>query len=323
MWKPMLAGTVALALCGTSSVLAQQRPAPATPQAAPSTPAQAAPAQATAPKATPQKPDTAKDESSTPKDESSAAKEASSDNSAETERREQQAEDQAELEGRIASLKVRLMLTDDQAKNWAAFETALREFVASRMEQQRKFHDWKRSDNPLENMEARADFMVNRGTALKAFTTAAMPLYNSLDAKQQHQFRRAALRGVMMMMMRHGYRHDRDHSCWRDRGDDRGCHGMRRGERGDDYGGYGRRWGGRDGDDDDGSYHRRQGWHHRGDDMMGPRGGMMGDRWSGRDRDDYDDDRGSAGKQSYSDDDDGNGSSRSKKRALKPYEERF
>jgi hypothetical protein len=301
MWKPMLAGTVALALSGSSLALAQQRPAPATPQTTPSAPTQSAPTSPSVPKATPQKPAASQQPSA---EERAAA--ARREEQAAAARREEQAEDQAELEGRIASLKAGLMLTEDQAKNWPAFEKAYREFVKVRIEQWGKFRDWQRSDNPIENMEARADFAIRRAAAMKEFAAAAMPLYNSLDPSQQRRLRSEGLRGLMMMAHR-GYG-----PRWRDR-DDNGPRWRDRGEGDRDYG---PRWG-RRGDNDDGYYGGHHGWHHRGDGMMGPRSG-----W----RDRRDDDDRSGG---YSDDgadrdrNSDNGGNRSGSQPLGPDEERF
>lgn len=253
------------------------------------------------------------------KDSSASNKSSSEDDDRDADRREQLAEDRAEFEGRIASLKVRLKLTDEQAKNWPAFENAFRDFVMNRMEQRHAFRDRKRSDNPFENMEARADFAAARAAAMKQFATAAMPFYNSLDQDQQRQLRRAALRGVMKMMHRR-FERDGYGRRWQGRGDGDWGYGPRWGGR-RDYGdwGYGPRWRDRDdsrnGGDDDGGY-RRHGWCHRGE-------GMMGQRWGGRDRGDYDDRRGGSDKQSYHDDGDDNGGGRSGSGDLKPYEERF
>lgn len=198
------------------------------------------------------------------------------------------------------------MLTKDQAKYWPAFEKAYRDFAILRMEQWSKFRDRERSDNPIENMEARADFIIRRGTAMKEFATAAMPLYDSLEPNQQRRLGRSALRGLMMMGYRcHG-------SNWRDddgtRWGDRDGGGPRWRDR--DYGeqGYGPRWGGR-GNDGGGYYRDRPGWNRRGEGMMGP-----------RDRDD--DDR-RAGP--MDDDDTGNDNGRTSggSRRLGPDEEQF
>lgn len=328
MWKPMLVGTVALALSGSSLVLAQQRPAPATPQTTPSAPAQAAPSSPSAPaqtaptspsvpKATPQKP--------------GASQEPSAEEREAAARREEQAEEQAELEGRLASLKVRLMLTDEQAKNWPAFEKAYREFATQRMEQWSEFRDRKRSDNPLENMEARAEFAVSRGTAMKQFVDAAMPLYQSLDSGQKRQFRSAALRGLRMGMMarHHGYGRDGDGSRWRDGDGPRWRDGDRPRwrDRSDDDRGPGQRWGGRGDGCDSGRYGGYHRWHHRGEGMMGPRSswrdrdddgrrGGSSDDQSDRDGSDSDGDGGSSGGS-------GGGSNRSGSSRLSPDEERF
>jgi hypothetical protein len=260
-----------LALSGSSLALAQQRPAPATPQTTPSAPTQSAPTSPSVPKATPQKP--------------AASQQPSAEERAAAARREEQAEDQAELEGRIASLKAGLMLTEDQAKNWPAFEKAYREFVKVRIEQWGKFRDWQRSDNPIENMEARADFAIRRATAMKEFAAAAMPLYNSLDPSQQR---------------------------WRDR-DDNGPRWRDRGEGDRDYG---PRWG-RRGDNDDGYYGGHHGWHHRGDGMMGPRSG-----WRDR-RDDDDRSGGYSDDGADRDRNSDSGGNRSGSQPLGPDEERF
>lgn len=301
MLKPMLVGAVALALSGSSLVMAQQRPAPATPQA-PGTLSQAPAPTPSAPKATPQPPGAQGSPAPGSPAPGSSVQSPSAEDRAAAARRDEEADEQAEFEGRIASMKAGLMLTDAQAKFWPAFEKAYREFAKVRMDTWRERSDQQRSDNPLENMQARAEFAIRRGTAMKEFTDAAMPLYDSLDPGQQRRFRNDAFRGLMMA--HHGSGRGGGYGYgprWRDRDgdDDRRSAGPRWRDREDDDRGYGQRWGGRGGGCDGGRHGWHHRWHHRGEGMMGPRGGWRdnddndrrGSRW--RDQDDGNDRRGS------------------------------
>ena len=157
MWKSMLAGTVALALMGSGAAFAQQRPE--------SRPAQPSPA-APAPQAAPQQPG-----QPSPSNQQQAS-----------------ADPQAVADGRLSSLRSRLALTPDQEKNWPAFEQAYREFVRLRSERWRDLRAQQRSDNPVENFQAWADFASRRVNGMKRLADAALPLYQSLDQNQQRRF---------------------------------------------------------------------------------------------------------------------------------------
>lgn len=261
MWKSMLAGTVALALSSAGVAFAQQRPG-----IAPAQPSPPAPQVSPAPQSAPQQAAPAQQRPS-----------AQSQNDADDAR--------AVAEGRIAELRSRLALTPEQEKNWPAFEQAYREFAQLRGERWRDQAAAGRSDDPIENFQAWADFASRRVNTMKQLADATAPLYQSLDQNQQQRFldriyawhpRFARLSNRLAMRGRDG-----DDGGWRGH---RGC-----GRGGDFHRGYGMHRDGMGmgrGDGDD--------WHGRGYGRgpcsgMGPHGGWRGHHgWN-------DDDEGGAG----------------------------
>ena len=287
----MLAGTVALALMGSGVALAQQRPEGRPPQPGPPA-AQVSPT----PQGSPQQ--------GAPPQSPSA---------------QQQGNAQAAAEGRIAELRARLSLTPDQEKNWPAFEQAYLDFARLRSEHWRDLRAERRSDNPVENFQAWADFASRRVNGMKRLADAAAPLYQSLDQNQQRRFldqiyawhpRLARLSDRISARGRDGDDEGgRGPGCWR------GCdfhRGLGMGRDGDwqdrGYGrgpgsGMGPHWGWRDGDRDGRGYedgprsgmgprcgwHGRHGdWGDRGYEQHGPGHGGMGPRRGWHDRDDDD-----------------------------------
>jgi len=128
-------------------------------------------------------------------------------------------------DARIAALHAGLVLNADQEKNWAPFETALREMAKmriARMEAREKAMAQPPSQppNPIERLQKRADAMATRGAALKRLADAAAPLYQSLDDAQKHRF------AVLARVLRP---HDRHRVMWRGRDDDGMDRGMDRG----------------------------------------------------------------------------------------------
>ena len=108
------------------------------------------------------------------------------------------AEDMAAYtDARIAALKAGLELTPDQAKNWPAFEQALRDMAQLRMErrQAREAAEQQQSQTPpapFERLAKRADDLSKTGAALKRIADTGAPLFQSLDDAQKHRFKMLA-----------------------------------------------------------------------------------------------------------------------------------
>jgi len=160
-------------------------------------------------------------------------------------------------DARIAALKAGLELTADQAKNWPAFEAALRNMVQLRVDRIKARQAAQQQDqtptSPFDRLAKRADAMSKRSVALKQIADAGAPLYVSLNDAQKARFTMLAR---MLRPHQHGFNggerregrnFDRD---GRDGRDGRGWGGRRFGENGP---GFGRD--GRDGQDG-------HGWRH-------------------------------------------------------------
>jgi LTXXQ motif family protein len=110
-------------------------------------------------------------------------------------------------DARIAALKAGLELTPDQAKNWPAFEQAVRDAAQMRIQrmQEREARRQQQGQNaqgnapgnaqtqapvnPFERMAHRADRMAKSSAALKKIADAGAPLYQSLTDDQKARFR--------------------------------------------------------------------------------------------------------------------------------------
>ena len=90
-------------------------------------------------------------------------------------------------DARIAGMKAGLRLNADQEKNWPAFEQAYRGLAKQRAERFAR-RDEQRSGDIVQNMQRRADVMVQRATGFKQLADAAVPLYQSLDDGQKRRF---------------------------------------------------------------------------------------------------------------------------------------
>jgi hypothetical protein len=128
-------------------------------------------------------------------------------------------------DARIAAMKAGLELTPDQAKNWPAFEQAVRDMAQLRIDRMkaREAGEQQQSQvSPFDRMSRRADNMAKRSAALKKVAEAGAPLYQSLDDAQKSRFTRLA---HMLRPHHSGFEH------WRRFGE-----GYGRGFRGPDYG---------------------------------------------------------------------------------------
>jgi hypothetical protein len=167
-------------------------------------------------------------------------------------------------DARIAALKAGLQLTSDQAKNWPAFEGALRNMVQLRVErlqarqarlaaaaQQDQAQTPATPATPFDRMARRADAMSKRSAALKQIADAGAPLYASLNDTQKTRFTELA-----RMLRPHHNMHANNGGNWREgradgqdgRGDGGGHGGRHFGQNGGQDGqgggwGHGRRFG--------------------------------------------------------------------------------
>jgi LTXXQ motif family protein len=93
-------------------------------------------------------------------------------------------------DARIAALKAGLELTPDQAKNWPAFEQALRDMVQLRLQRilGREAGNEQALASPFDRLARLADDMAKRSAALKKIADAGAPLYQSLDDEQKGRF---------------------------------------------------------------------------------------------------------------------------------------
>jgi len=125
-------------------------------------------------------------------------------------------------DARIAALKAGLELTPDQAKNWPAFESALRNMVQLRIERikARQAAEQQPPASPFDRLARRADHMSKAAVALKQIADAGAPLYQSLDDAQKARFTILA-RMLRPHPMRAGWRDGRGpdgfgwHEHWR------------------------------------------------------------------------------------------------------------
>jgi zinc resistance-associated protein len=109
------------------------------------------------------------------------------------------------VDARIAALHAGLELRPDQEKNWPAFEQAVRAGAKDRIDriQARADAQQQPATDPVERLKRVADAMTRRGAVLKQIADSAAPLYQSLDDAQKNRFRVLARFGHH----RHGWRH--------------------------------------------------------------------------------------------------------------------
>jgi hypothetical protein len=129
------------------------------------------------------------------------------------------AEDMAAFtDARIAALKAGLELTPDQAKNWPAFEQALRDLGQLRIQriQARKAREQAAQQGnaptttPFDRLSRRADAMTKRSAVLKRVAETGVPLFQSLNDAQKARFKRLA----RILRPHHHHMHARNEHGW-------------------------------------------------------------------------------------------------------------
>jgi hypothetical protein len=136
-------------------------------------------------------------------------------------------------DARIAALKAGLELTPDQAKNWPAFEQAVRDAAQLRIQrvQEREARRQQQGQNaqgnaqgnaqtqaqsnPFERMAHRADRMAKTSAALKKIADAGAPLYLSLTDDQKARFKTL---GRMLQPHHRRMAFNEGNDGWRERG---------------------------------------------------------------------------------------------------------
>ncbi len=131
------------------------------------------------------------------------------------------AEDMAAFtDARIAALKAGLTLTPDQAKNWPAFEQALRDMAQLRIErmkareaarQQRQ--DDQPQGSPFDRLGRRADNLAKVSAVLKRIADTGTPLYQSLTDAQKARFQMLA----RILRPHYHHMHARNEHGWQGR----------------------------------------------------------------------------------------------------------
>src|SRR5579863_3180754 len=125
-------------------------------------------------------------------------------------------------DARIAALKAGLELNADQAKNWPAFEQALRDLAQLRIERRLAHENADHSGSaaaapttPFNRLERRANRMAKKSAALKRLADAGAPLYQSLTDAQKNRFKILAR---MLRPHRHRFAFNDGYGPgWRDR----------------------------------------------------------------------------------------------------------
>ena len=95
------------------------------------------------------------------------------------------------LEAHLAGMKAGLKLNDEQARNWPAFESAIRVAARARSDRWTQARDRMAQGerpSPIERMTIMADHIEKTAADLRKVVEASKPLYASLDDAQKREF---------------------------------------------------------------------------------------------------------------------------------------
>src|SRR5271156_37118 len=93
---------------------------------------------------------------------------------------------EAALEAQLKGMKTSLRLTNDQEKDWAPFESAVKDGEKARVLALQK--EQGNNLSPMDRLNAKAERLARDEANLKKIVEAAKPLYASLSDAQKHKF---------------------------------------------------------------------------------------------------------------------------------------
>jgi LTXXQ motif family protein len=103
-----------------------------------------------------------------------------------------------QVDAQTARIRADLRLTPDQEKNWAGFESAMRDIGKSRADRENTARtDSVQQKGPvdiIDRMHRDADYMSERSADQKKLADAAQPLFASLDDQQKRRFSETLVR---------------------------------------------------------------------------------------------------------------------------------
>ena len=103
-----------------------------------------------------------------------------------------------QVDAQTARIRADLRLTPDQEKNWAGFETAIRDIGKARTDRENTTReDSAQQKGPIDvidRMHREADYMSERSADQKKLADAAQPLFASLDDQQKRRFSETLVR---------------------------------------------------------------------------------------------------------------------------------
>ena len=93
---------------------------------------------------------------------------------------------EAAMDAQLKGMKSSLRLTADQEKNWAPFESTVKDAELARLVALKK----EQSDNlsPMDRLNAKAERIAQGKASIEKIVEAAKPLYGSLNDAQKHNF---------------------------------------------------------------------------------------------------------------------------------------
>src|SRR5271169_4632682 len=93
---------------------------------------------------------------------------------------------EAALEAQLKGMKTSLRLTNDQEKDWAPFESAVKDGEKARVLALQK--EQGNNLSPMDRLNAKAERLAQSQADLEKIVEAAKPLYASLSDAQKHKF---------------------------------------------------------------------------------------------------------------------------------------
>jgi hypothetical protein len=103
-----------------------------------------------------------------------------------------------QVDAQTARIRADLRLTPDQEKNWAGFESAMRDIGKGRADRENTARtDSAQQKGPvdiIDRMHRDADYMNERPADQKKLADAAQPLFASLDDQQKRRFSETMVR---------------------------------------------------------------------------------------------------------------------------------